>query len=307
MTEPATSVLLDQALVERISNLRVRARRAVDGVRSGIHRSPHRGASMIFAEHRDYRPGDDLRTLDWRAYARNDRYTVKRFEQETHLRASLLLDVSASMAYDGGKPETRKSQYAASLLAALGFILLGQGDAVGAYVFDSDLRATLPARSRPDQLDALLTALSTAPRATRSTTTPQLARALGSVGDRVGRRGMLVLASDLLDPDPAALRPLSQLAALGHEVLVLHTLHPDELDFPFRNSLRFEDAEGPDMLETDAAAVRSAYHEEMTRFVDDCRQRCISAGARYALARTDRPEEEVLASLLLPGRRSGWV
>ena len=97
--------LLDQALVERISGLRVRARRAVDGIRSGIHKSPHRGASMIFAEHRDYRPGDDLRMLDWRAFARNDRYTVKRFEQETHLRGSLLLDVSASMSYDGGRPD----------------------------------------------------------------------------------------------------------------------------------------------------------------------------------------------------------
>lgn len=307
MIEPAASPLLDQALTERIGNLRVRARRAVDGMRSGIHRSPHRGASMIFAEHRDYRPGDDLRTLDWRAYARNDRYTVKRFEQETHLRGNLLLDVSPSMAYDGGRPETRKCDYAATLLAALGYVLLGQGDSVGAYVFDSELRAQLPARNRPDHLDALLRVLGSVPDAARASTPPQLARALMTIGDRVGRRGMLVLASDLLDLQPNALGPLAQLAAFGHEVLVLQILHPDELEFPFQNSLRFEDAEGTEVLEADAGSLRKSYCEQMARFVEDCRQRCTAAGARYALARTDHPPEEALAALLLPGRRSTWV
>src|SRR3954471_4860081 len=110
--------VLSQEVVQRIANLRVRARHAVEGLRSGIHRSPHRGASVIFAEHREYRPGDDLRLLDWRAFARSDRYTIKHFEQETHLRANLLLDLSASMAFDGGRPATQKAHYAATLLAA---------------------------------------------------------------------------------------------------------------------------------------------------------------------------------------------
>ena len=117
MSEPADN-LLDQAIVQRVANLRVEARRAVEGLRSGIHRSPHRGASVIFAEHREYRPGDDLRLLDWRAFARSDRHTIKRFEQETHLRAHLLLDVSSSMDFDGGLRATHKREYAATLLAA---------------------------------------------------------------------------------------------------------------------------------------------------------------------------------------------
>jgi uncharacterized protein (DUF58 family) len=299
--------LLDQDLAERVSRLHVRAQRAVDGIRSGIHRSPHRGASMVFAEHRDYRPGDDLRTLDWRVFARNDRYTVKHFEQETHLRASLLLDLSASMAFDGGKPETEKATYAATLLAALGLILLGQGDAVGAYVFDVDLRKQLPARNRADHLSSLLSVLAL-PASPRTSAPAALAKILTAIGEHVGRRGLVVLASDLIDDSPDALGSLSHFAALGHEVVVFHVLHPHELDFPFSNSLRFEDPEHADaMLETDAERVRNAYRAELGIFLDHCKQRCISAGARYALARTDRPVQEVLASVLLPMGRTGWA
>jgi uncharacterized protein (DUF58 family) len=307
VAEQAERKLLDQDLAERVSRLHVRAQRAVDGIRSGIHRSPHRGASMVFAEHRDYRPGDDLRTLDWRVFARNDRYTVKHFEQETHLRASLLLDLSASMAFDGGKPETEKATYAATLLAALGLILLGQGDAVGAYAFDMDLRKALPARNRADHLSSLLSVLAL-PTSPRTASPAALAKILTAIGEHVGRRGLVVLASDLIDDAPDALGSLSHFAALGHEVVVFHTLHPHELDFPFGNSLRFEDPEHEGaMLETDAERVRKAYRVELEHFLDHCKQRCISAGARYTLARTDRPVQEVLASVLLPMGRGGWA
>ena len=302
----APKPLLDQDLAERVASLRVRASHAVDGIRSGIHKSPHRGASVIFAEHRDYRPGDDLRMLDWRAFARNDRYTVKHFEQETHLRANLLLDLSASMAFDGGRPGTQKAAYAATLLAALAWILLGQGDAVGAFAFDADLRKALPPRNRPDHLDALLSVLALPVAATRSPVPARLAATLTAIGERVGRRGLVVLASDLLDTDTEALAPLSRLAALGHDVIVLHVLHRDELEFPFKHGLRFEDAESPDSLEADADAVRSAYRSELDAFLASCKQRCIASGARYTLARSDAPIEEVLANVLLPGRRRGW-
>jgi uncharacterized protein (DUF58 family) len=307
VNEPAERKLLDQELAERVSRLHVRAQRAVDGIRSGIHKSPHRGASMVFAEHRDYRPGDDLRTLDWRVFARNDRYTVKHFEQETHLRASLLLDLSASMAFDGGNAETEKAAYAATLLAALGLILLGQGDAVGAYAFDVDLRKALPARNRADHLSSLLSVLALTP-SQRAVRPAALAKILTAIGEHVGRRGLVVLASDLIDDAPDALGSLSHFAALGHEVIVFHVLHSQELEFPFRNSLRFEDPEHAEAwIETDAERVRKAYRAELDHFLDSCKQRCISAGARYALARTDRPVQEVLASVLLPMGRSGWA
>jgi uncharacterized protein (DUF58 family) len=302
----APKPLLDQELAERVASLRVRASHAVDGIRSGIHKSPHRGASVIFAEHRDYRPGDDLRMLDWRAFARNDRYTVKHFEQETHLRANLLLDLSASMAFDGGQPAMQKANYAATLLAAFAWILLGQGDAVGAFAFDGDLRKALPPRNRPDHLDALLSVLALPVARDRAAAPTNLAATLTALGERVGRRGLVVLASDLLDADPEALSPLSHLAALGHEIIVLQVLHPQELDFPFKHGLRFEDAEGPGSLEADADAVRAAYRAELELFLATCKQRCIASGARYALARSDQPVEKVVAGVLLPGRRRGW-
>jgi uncharacterized protein (DUF58 family) len=314
--DAAHKSLLDQELTERIASLRVRASHAVDGIRSGMHKSPHRGASVIFAEHRDYRPGDDLRMLDWRAYARNDRYTIKHFEQETHLRAHLLLDLSASMAFDGTRTRahgsksgasTHKATYAATLLAALGWILLGQGDAVGAFAFDGDLRKALPARNRPDHLEALLSVLALPVTQDRNTPeAPRLGRALTALGERMGRRGLVVLASDLLDGEPDALAPLSQLSALGHEVMVLHVLHPEELEFPWKHGLHFDDAESPASLEVDADAVRSAYLAELDQFLSGCKQRCLAAGARYTLARTDRAIETIIAGMLLPARRAGW-
>ncbi|MDD9934617.1 MAG: DUF58 domain-containing protein [Myxococcales bacterium] len=294
MSEPAQAVL-GQDVVQRIATLRVRARRAVEGVRSGIHRSPHRGASVIFAEHRDYRPGDDLRLLDWRAFARNDRYTIKHFEQETHLRAHLIFDVSPSMAYDGGVAATHKRDYAATLLAAMAFILLGQGDAVGVHAIGSGVLETLPARARPGQLDAILRLLGNPPESDGATS---LQHALTACAERVGRRGLVVIASDLLDYEAAALEPLTRLRALGHDVIVFHVLHPDELDFPFEQRSRFVDPEGDASLDTDAEAIRHAYLSRLTDFIVSCRQRCTAAGARYVLARTDVPVQQVVSAVL---------
>lgn len=304
MTTPGTPHALDQEVAQRVAALRIRARRAVEGLRSGIHRSPHRGASVIFAEHREYRPGDDLRLLDWHAYARSDRHTIKRFEQETHLKAHLLLDVSASMDYDGGDPSTNKRAYAATLLAALALILLGQGDAVGAHLLDVTVRDSVPARARSDHLDALLRLFGREPSPGTGT---DLASTLTATAERVGRRGLVVLASDLLDFDAHALSPLGRMHALGHDVLVFHVLHPDELEFPFEERTRFEDPEGEQALDVDPAVVRDAYRGELDAFLQSCRRRCIAAGARYFLARTDRPVQQVIAEALRSGSaRPAW-
>jgi uncharacterized protein (DUF58 family) len=290
--------VLDPELARRIASLRFSARRAVEGLRSGIHRSPHRGASVIFAEHRDYRPGDDLRLLDWRAYARSDRHIIKRFEQETHLRAQLWLDCSASMDYgDGpeGDAALHKHAYAATLLAAMAFILLGQGDAVGAVRFGSSRGESLPPRARPGQLEAVIELLAQKPEAKTIT---DLRAALSECAERAGRRGLIVLASDLLDLRPTALEPLSLLRAAGHDVLVFHVLHPHEIDLPFDDRMRFIDPEGDGMLDTDPSAIRQAYREQINTFMVDCRRRCMAAGARYALARTDKPIQQTVAEML---------
>ena len=296
--------VLDQDVVARIASLRITARRAVEGLRSGIHRSPHRGASVVFAEHREYRPGDDLRLLDWRAFARSDRHTIKRFEQETHLRAHLLLDVSASMAFDGGEPALDKRAYAATLLAAMAFVLLGQGDAVGALTLADTLHETIAARARPGQLDALLSLLGRAQTAGART---NLKTALTLAAERVGRRGLVVLGSDLLDFEPTALEPLTRLRSLGHDVIVFHVLHPHEIHFPFNERTRFVDPETLESMDTDPEAVAAAYREQMRAHIVSCRQRCTSAGARYVLARTDIPVQESIAQALSFRTQRSWA
>lgn len=288
-------VVLDERTAERVAHLQLRARGAVEGLRSGIHRSPHRGASVVFAEHREYRPGDDLRLLDWRAFARSERYSIKRFEQETHLRGHLVLDASASMVYDGGRPETDKLSYASTLLSALALILLAQGDAPAAHVIDAELVRGMPARAGSDRLEAILRLFAEDPRPGART---DLRTALTMLAERVGRRALVVIASDLLDFDEAALEPLGLLAARGHDVRVFHVMHPDEIDFDLDDRARFEDPESDATLEVDPAATREAYLRELGRFLDDCRTRCVSAGAYYTLARTDRPVHQVLAEAL---------
>ncbi|HJL20161.1 MAG TPA: DUF58 domain-containing protein [Sandaracinaceae bacterium LLY-WYZ-13_1] len=293
---------LDPQTAQRVANLSLAATKAVDGLLSGIHRSPHRGASVVFVEHREYRPGDDLRLLDWRAYARSDRHQIKRFEQETHLRATLVLDRSGSMAY-GGEGRRTKAEHAATLLGALAFILIRQGDAPGLAVVDRAVTARLPARTKPAHLEQVLQELATPPEEGTET---RLHEALTEVAERAGKRGFVAVASDLLDFDERALEPLSYLVGRGHEVVVFHVLDPDELELPFDEPARFEGLEGEGSLDADPEALREAYEREIGAFLSACRGKCIAAGARYVIARTDEPVERTLASVLTSAGRRGF-
>ncbi|MFK7990144.1 MAG: DUF58 domain-containing protein [Sandaracinaceae bacterium] len=299
---------LDPETAKRVANLSFSARKAVEGVLSGVHRSPHRGASVVFVEHREYRPGDDLRLLDWRAFARSDRHQIRRFEQETHLRATLVLDRSGSMAYGGegeDGPRQSKHTYAATLLGALAYVLVRQGDAPGLATFDESVTARLPPRTRPAHLEAVLQELAEPPKKDAET---RLGDVLSQIAERAGRRGLVALASDLLDlDDPSALAPLAHLVARGHDVVVFHVLDPDELELPFDAPARFEGFEGEAALDADPEALRASYQAEMERFLASCRQRCSAAGARYFLARTDVPVERALASVLTSARRKGFA
>ena len=293
---------LDPETARRVASLTFQARKAVDGLLSGIHRSPHRGASVVFVEHREYRPGDDLRLLDWRAYARSDRHQIKRFEQETCLRATLVLDRSGSMAYAGeGRPS--KAQHAATLLGALALILVRQGDAAGLTIIDHTVQERLPPRTRPAHLEELLSALARPPEPGTPT---NLHDALSEVAERASRRGLIALASDLLDFDDSALEPLSYLVGRGHDVVVFHVLDPDEIELPFDEPARFEGMEGEPPVEADPRTLRESYRAEIDRFIELRRQRCTSLGARWILARTDEPAEHTLAAVLTRGRRRGW-
>lgn len=293
---------LDPDLARRVASLSFSARKAVDGLLTGIHKSPHRGASVIFVEHREYKPGDDLRLLDWRAYARSDRHQIKRFEQETHLRATLVFDRSGSMAY-GGEGRPTKGEHAATLLAAMALILIRQGDAPGLALVSSRVDGRLPARTKPAHLDEILRELAAPPEEGAPT---DLRAALSETAERAGRRGLVAIASDLLDVRDSALDPLSHLVGHGHDVIVFHVMDPDELELPFTEPSRFLGLEGEPSVDADPDALREAYRREVDAFVEKVRGRVIAAGARYVLARTDEPAEKALASALVSGRRRGF-
>ena len=291
---------LDARTAKRVATLTLRATKAVQGLLGGMHRSPHRGASVVFVEHRAYRPGDDLRLLDWRAFARTDRHAVKRFEQETQLRASLLLDRSASMGWKGfAGTGPSKRQHAATLLAALAYVLQRQGDAVAAVGFGATVHDdAIGHGNRPSHLDAVLRLLARSPADPQERT--RLDDCLREAARRTQRRGVVVLASDLLagDPDAGDLHGLTALTARGHDVRVLHVLHRDELELPDLGAARFVDPETGERLDTELETVRASYQREMASFLETCRRRCTAAGATYVLAPVDEPPEQILARAL---------
>jgi uncharacterized protein (DUF58 family) len=186
----------------------------------------------------------------------------------------------------------------------MAFILLGQGDAVGVMRFAASLAESLPARARPGQLDMVLGLLAQPPEPRAATS---LRASLAAGAERAGRRGLVVIASDLLDLQPGALDPLTMLRAAGHDVLVFHVLHPHELELPFDDRMRFVDPEGDGALDTDPSAIRDAYKEQIASFLVDCRRRCTAAGARYALARTDTPVQQTVAELLAGRTQRPWA
>ncbi len=300
---PAKRAPIDPDAARRIAALTLEVRRAALGLASGKHRSPHRGASVVFVEHREYRPGDDPRLIDWRAYARNDRHAIKRFEQEAQLGCTLLLDASRSMDFAGSGPRT-KLEHAAGLLAGIALVLRKQSDAVGLVRFAREVDHPLKARSSVAHVDRVLAALGLPPSAEAGT---DVHGALEVAVDRAGRRGLVVIASDFLDPDPDALAPISQLVARGHEVWMLHVLTRDELELRAEGAARYVGLEGEPSIEADPEMARAAYRREVDAFVARTRAEATTRGARVRLAPTDEALEVPLADLLLRGRRSRWA
>lgn len=280
--------LIDPAALMAIKDLELRARVVVEGFWKGIHRSPYHGFSVEFTEYRPYTPGDDPRYLDWRLYARTDRYYIKKFEDETNLRCFLLVDNSRSMTY--GSLAWTKAQYAHTLAATLAYFLSGQGDAVGLLTFDETIREYLPARNRPGHLRHLMLMLEK-PAAGSGT---DVNVALNRIIDVVRRRGLVVLISDLLTPVEALEKNLSALAAWGHELMLFQMLDPAELRFSFNEASIFEDVESRRGLYIDPDAARREYlrrfeaHNAAVQTIAD------KIGASYVRFGTDRPLELAL-------------
>ncbi|HWA98460.1 MAG TPA: DUF58 domain-containing protein, partial [Pirellulales bacterium] len=263
---PDSKRFLHPETIQRISRLDARARYIVEGFLSGSHRSPYFGQSVEFLQHREYARGDDMRRIDWKVWAKQNRYYVKQYEEDTNLRATLLVDVSASMRYGSG-PMT-KYDYGSTLAVSLAYLLLRQQDAVGCVSFDSAARVTVPPRSAHSHLHAIIEALSVSEPKEKT----DLARILRDVAEGSPRRGMMILVSDLFVERPGLFKGLGMLRQRGHDVLLLHVLDDDELDFPFDGPTRFEGLESVDHLTCNPRALRTGYLEAMHRYLDEVRR-----------------------------------
>ena len=289
---------LDPAVVARLATLELKARTVVEGLLTGLHRSPFKGFSVEFAEYRQYLPGDDLATLDWKIYARSDRHVVKKFEEETNVECHILLDVSRSMGY--GSHRVTKIEYASYLAGALAYLMNRQRDAVGLLTFDDRIRELLPCSARPGHLKTVLLTLERLTLGTRT----DIAKPLGDLVQAIRKRGLVVLISDLLDDPDRIIEGLKHFRYRGTDVVVFQVLDPHELSFPFERAARFRDVESDQEVVAVPAAIRDTYKARLDAMVANFRTVLGQNGIDYTLLDTSQPLELALIAYLQTRRRT---
>lgn len=284
-----------------IARLDLIARHTVEGVLAGKHPSPFYGSSVEYADHRPYTIGDEIRSLDWKLLAKTDKPYVKLFEDQTNLRCTILLDTSRSMRFRGGEEAARltKFDYAATLAAALAYLMLRQNDAVGLALFDHKLRDYIPPRSTAAHFRHLLERLEASPIHEHS----RMAPVMHALAGRIKRRGMILLLSDLLDDPDAMLHAIGHFRHRGHEVIVFHILDPAELAFPYDRLTRFRDLEGHGMIIADPAVIRKGYRQRLDAFLSKVKRGCHERRADYVQALTDTPWDVMLNAYLAKRNR----
>lgn len=283
---------LQPDVVSRAQALGIKARAIVEGLRVGDHKSPYRGFSVEFVQHREYVPGDDIRHIDWKSYGRSERYTIKQYEQETNFAAHILLDASRSMLY--GEGETNKLEYAKLLAASLAYLVVHQRDSVSLNVFDAGWRERLPASGQPGHVHTILHTLeSIEPREQTG-----IGPLLHDLAAQVRRRGLVFVISDFFDNVDAVLDGLQHLRFNGHDVTVFHILHPDEVEFPFNGMVKFDGMEERRQLLTRPQLIRPAYLRALEKYLNDMQRGCERNRCDYLLLNTGRPLAETLTAYL---------
>lgn len=283
---------LEPNLVERLNHLQLSARRVVEGSIIGQHRSPVKGASVEFRQHRFYTPGDEPRRLDWRVFARTDRPYIKEFDEETNLRCVLMLDASGSMGYAG--KQGSKYDYAARLVAALAYLMLAQTESVGLGLFNAKLEQWIAPRGGTSQLSRLIDVLERSAPQGRA----EMASAIKQVADRLGRRSLVVVVSDCFAPASKLREGLARFRHDHHEIILLQVLDRDEMEFPFKTWARFRGLEGEKPLLQEPAMVRRAYLQNFRRHRHELEETCRTLGAEFYSFVTDRPLIDAITSFL---------
>ncbi len=288
---------LDPKVLATISGMELRAKAVVEGFLSGLHRSPFKGFSVEFAEFRQYTPGDDPRHIDWKVYARSDKFYVKEFEEETNLSCHILFDISKSMTYASDK--VSKLDYAGYLAASLAYLLIRQRDSVGLAAFSDKIDTLIPPKSRLGHLHTLLTALDNTEFGPKT----DIRKPLSQVAETLNKKGLLVLISDLLDEPDNILDALQHFRFGGHDILVFHVLDDNELNFQFHHSTRFEGLEGEAHFTAQPQNVRDEYMKRLTEHIEKLKAGCGATGITYELLNTSKPLDFALKSFL--AKRAG--
>jgi len=285
---------LEPKTLARLSGLQLRARHIVEGYVSGLHKSPYHGFSIEFAEHREYAQGDDLRYVDWKVFGKTDKVYLKQYEDETNLVCYLVLDVSESMAYKGPNSPLSKLEYAQCVAASLAWLVLQQQDAASLAVFDSETRAYVPPSSSPSHLKQLLSVMEQAPSGKKTATGP----IFHDLAERLKKRGVVLILSDLFDNVEAMLAGLKHFRHRRHDVILFHILDAAEIDFPFSHPTLFKGLEQLPEVMADPRSLRRAYLDEFHKFQQAVKSGCRSCQIDYQLMRTDQPLDIALSTYL---------
>ena len=283
---------LDPTVLAGLDNLELRARVAVEGFLSGLHKSPHRGFSVEFNDYRHYQRGDDMRHLDWKLYARSDKFYIKQYEDETNVRCVILLDTSASMGYSSGG--LSKLNYGVTLASALSYFIMRQRDAVGLITFDDQVREYIPAKCRQPHLMHILRTLSTVESGTKT----DVVRPLTDLAASLTKKSIVILITDMLDDEERIINTLQNLRGMGNDIITFQIMDDAELNFPFNEASEFIDMENNESYITSPAAIRKAYLNNLNEFLFYCKKKCQSSGVDYCLLNTAEPLDEALTSYM---------
>ena len=289
---------LQPETISKIQGIDLKARLVVEGFITGLHKSPYHGFSIEFAEHRQYMPGDEIKFIDWKVFARTDRYYVKQYEDETNLRCTIIVDSSASMKY-ASKGNISKFEYSCYLAAALAFLMMKQQDAVGLALYDTDIRAYLPARSKTSYIQEILRTLGNAVPSNQTGT----GVALNRIAERVSRRGLVIILSDFFDDLETISTALKRFRHNNHEVLAFQILDPRERDFNFGLDAVFRDMETGEELTTQPYQIKTSYKEALERFTERLKITCRERNIDYMLLDSAEPFDTALVQYLAKRQR----
>ena len=289
---PKVTEFLAPGDLAKIANHQMLARQVVEGFCSGLHRSPHKGFSVEFKQHRQYVPGDEIRHLDWKVYGKSDRFYIREYEEETNLRCNLLVDTSGSMAYQGEQAVHNKLDYASRLAACIAYLMLQQVDSAGLVTFDDRVRKVLPPRSRPAHLHQIVDYLSDLEPGGET----ELGQVFQELVPKIERRGMVIIISDCFGDVGQLLKALARLRHARHEIIIFQIWDREELEFPFKQWTRFDCLEEPNNRHMiDPAHLRASYLENLEKYREDLKRGCHRHRIDLVPLTTDRPYADALS------------